>query len=221
MRKVVFVILTLIILLGLLVFLRRPEEEIGSIQADVLGEDVSFVKTIAICPTMDRVMSKEIVFDEYNFVNVGSTSEAVTLLNAGQADYVISGRIPMQEEGMGEYVHLRQGDGVESFSFLSNIVEVVKDSDLNNYEIYSDLEKGILETVFGLEKVEYVDNVYDFASMGILVTSWQNTDYTRASIVNIMEDETSRNIFSRLPTLFCKTECIEEDILKLTELFNI
>lgn len=225
MRKVVFVVLTLVMFFGILFYVRRTSDVRGVVSdgpgEEIMGEEVSSVKFVAICPTMDRVMSKEIVLNEYTFVNVGSTSEAVSLLNEGYVDYAISGRIPMEEEGMGEYAHLRRGDGQERFSFLSNIVEVVNTSELNNYEIYTDLEEGVLEVIFDLERIEYVENIYDFSSNGILITSWENTDYTRASIVHIMENETSRNIFSRLPTLFCKTECLEEDVLKLTELFNI
>ena len=186
---------------------------------DIMGEGTSEIKKIAICPTMYRVMSGDIVYDEYVFVNVSSTSEGVSLLNNGGVDFVISGRIPVEEENIGEYTPLYEG--LDRFSFLSNITDFVYTKDLSNYNIYTDLEEGILEGAFDLEDVEYVENVYDYSFRGLLVTSWGNTDYNKAPIVHIMDNETERNILSRLPTLFCKTECLDEEVLKLKELFKI
>jgi hypothetical protein len=222
MRKVFLVTISLVLFFGILLYM-RGSSDIRGIESkdgvDIMGEEISSVKRIAICPTMDRVISKEIVYDEYFFVNVDSTSEAVLLLNNGEVDYVISGRIPSAEEGIGEYLHLY--DGLDRFSFLSNIREFVYTLELNSYPIYTDLEEGILEDMFSLNDINYVEDVYEYLDEGIVVTTWQNTDYTKGSLVHIMDSGTSRNIFSRLPTLFCKTECLEEDFLKLTELFKI
>ena len=216
-KKILLVTIALVLFFGILLYMRGNSDiEVGG---EIMGEEVTEVKQIAVCPTMYGIMSKEIVYDDFVFLNVDSTSEGVLLLDSGGSDFVISGRIPVQEENIGEYVHL--SDGIDSFSFLSNVVDMAYTSELNNYEIYTDLEEGILEMTFGLEAVEYVENVYDFSFMGILVTSWNNTDYNKATIVHIMENDTERNILSRLPTLFCKTECLEEDVVKLTELFNI
>ena len=95
LRKVFLVTTVLILFFGILFYISGVSVGKGTGSnkgVDVLGEEISSAKRIAICPTMSKVMSKEIVLEEYFFVNVSSTSEAVSLLDSGEVDYAISGR---------------------------------------------------------------------------------------------------------------------------------
>jgi len=74
--------------------------------------------------------------------------------------------------------------------------------DLNRYDIYTNLDVALIKKLFSVEKVHQVDDVYESLDKGIVITSWENTDYARAEIVHVLQDSGEREPLSRRPTLY-------------------
>lgn len=56
-------------------------------------------------------------------------------------------------------------------------------------------------------KIQTVDNVYKYLDKGIVITSWENADYTKAEIFHLLERNGERVRLSRRPTLYCPNVC--------------
>jgi hypothetical protein len=55
-----------------------------------------------------------------------------------------------------------------------------------------------------------VEDIYEYLDKGIVITSWENTDYRRTAIVHVIEDNQERLALSRRPTLYCPKFCQKE-----------
>ena len=193
MKKFFFVI-TIVVVLSLLVL-----RMYSTSQEELLGvEDERY--TFAVCPTMYRRFQgrEDIILSETT-----STSNSVDILQAGLADYVISGRVPKPEEGIVDFVILEEG-----FSFLSARELALTVDEIINEVIYTDQED--LKNV--LDNVVIVDDVYDYLD-NIVVTSLSNTDYNRAQVVHVYNLDGTRWDISRSPVLYCMDICSEDVLL--------
>ncbi len=61
-----------------------------------------------------------------------------------------------------------------------------------------------------IDNIQEVKNVYEHLNDGIVITSWENTDYAKANIVHVMKDNGERIKLSRRPTIYCPDFCGEE-----------
>jgi len=169
---------------------------------------------IAVCPTYHK-MAKNIDAEEYEFIETKSTAESLNLLKSNNADMVLAGRVLKPSEPKLKSFLVKK----EGYSFLSDQVKVVKVKELNNYNIYTDLNGALIKKAFSIKKINQVDDVYKFLDKGIVITSWENTDYAKAEIVHVMEDSGERVSLSRRPALYF-SPTHKEDANKLRSVLN-
>lgn len=156
---------------------------------------------IAACPTyLDKI--KGVDPEKFKVVETGSTAESISLLQAGQADMVLAGRTLKPNEPRMDHIVIGEG-----YSFLSADRGVVYKDELPNHDIYTNLDPEALKDIFPVQKIEQVDNIYGYLDQGIVITSWENTDYTKAGIVHLLERNGERVKLSRRPTLYCPDNC--------------
>jgi len=163
-------------------------------------KDLDLIK-VAACPTFYYKINK-LNSDNFSVILTNSTSESLNMLKLGQVDYALGGRILFPHEPNFEFNVVG-----EAFSFLSSQSKIVYDYQLLKHSIYTDLDIDILKKNFGDLDYIAVDNVYNHLENNIVVTSWDNTDFSRAEIIHLLKHDNSRIIESRLPTVFCYDKC--------------
>ncbi len=156
---------------------------------------------IAACPTCFE-MVKTIDAEKYEIIKTGSTAESLALLENKKVDMILAGRTLKPTEQQMEYILIEDG-----YSFLSNKESIVYRGQLKDYTIFTDLDIETVKNAFAIENVEQVNNVYQYLDKGIVITSWENTDYTKASIVHVFENNGERVKLSRRPTIYCPDKC--------------
>lgn len=161
---------------------------------------------IAVCPTYHEIV-KKLDSNNYQIILTNSTAESINFLTKNQTDLILSGRTLKPEEPNMEKAVIGEG-----YSFLNKNGSTVYINQLKNYNIYTDLESKILEKAFLLEEVQKVDDVYEYLDQGIIITSWENTDYSQAEIVHVLNLDGSRTYLSRRLTLYCARNCNQEKI---------
>ncbi len=162
---------------------------------------------IAGCPTFydELDILKE---NDIRVVYTGSTGESIALLSAGEVDMIISGRRLRPEEP--ELDHINFDDG---YSFIGNDKFSINISDMSEFLFNTDLEKDtVLEDFPWIKKenLKEVDDPYTHLSTSIGITSFENTDYSYAEPVGIMNWNGRRIRKSRVPTLYFDNENREE-----------
>lgn len=206
MRKIInknhYLIFTLVLLMALVIFYSNKKEGLEKIK-------------IAVCPSFYETLSQGLNSNDFSVVLTPSTASSLSLLSQGRVDYVLGGRILRPDEPSFNSEIVGQG-----LSFLAIDQLYIYDYELSLYPIFSDLDPNLLEANFGSLKLSLVDNVYDFLSEGIIITSWDNTDYARAEIVHLLRADDSRNLKSRLPIVYCPSDCKDDIIIKIKNLIN-
>lgn len=156
---------------------------------------------VAACPTYsDKI--KGTIPGKFKVIETESTAESITLLESGQAEMALAGRTLKPNEPRMD--HIVAGKG---YSFLSANGGVVYKDELENRDIYTDLEPETLKDIFPVQGIEPVDNVYGYLDKGIVITSWENTDHTKAEIIHLLERNGERVELSRRPTIYCPGSC--------------
>ncbi|MDD4106723.1 MAG: hypothetical protein PHX84_02120 [Candidatus Shapirobacteria bacterium] len=164
-------------------------------------DDNSQKFVIAACPSCYELALK-LDPDLYTIVKTGSTSESLALLEAGKVDSIFAGRTLKPGEPQLEAHVVKEG-----FSFLSSSEITISKRELNNHIIYTDLETEQLKSELGLNNITHVEDVYNYLNKGVVITTWENTDYSKANIVHVIEDDGQRLALSRRPTLYCSSTC--------------
>lgn len=182
-----YILLTIVLItLPILIVQSNKSEQVKSIQEGI---------KIVTCQTM---------FERFNglegveLVSVNSTYDAVQKLQQGEVKYILSGRVPKLSEDITRFIILEEG-----MSFLSNQERSILYKDLIGMKIYTDLDIQNQE----FKNIEKVDNVYEYLDKGVVITSWENTDYEKASIAHILKEDGTRWKDSRTPVLYCNGEC--------------
>lgn len=165
--------------------------------------DSTIIK-VAACPTCFD-LAKNIQAEKYEIIKTGSTAESLVLLQNNTVDLVLAGRTLKPHEPQMDSLLIKQG-----YSFLSSSNATIFIDQLKNYKIYTDLDEEELKQNFNIEKIQTVDNVYEYLDEGIIITSWENTDYTKAAIVHVLENNNRRVRLSRRPTVYCPNVCEEQ-----------
>lgn len=175
-----------------------------NLNKDKKDNDANLVPTrlkIAACPTCYELI-KDIQLDNYEIIPTMSTAESLLLLQNQEVDMILAGRTLKFDEP--DLPHLLIKDG---YSVLSAQEETIYLSELLDYIIYTDLNPQVVQSFFPAQVVNKVDDVYQYLDQGIIVTTWENTDYARASIVHLLENDGSRVELSRRPTVYCSQTC--------------
>lgn len=159
---------------------------------------------VAACPSCYEIAGK-LDKTRYEIIPTRSTSESIFLLNGGQVDMVLSGRSLKPGEPPLDFVALGEG-----YSFLGPEEISIRSNQLDDYTFFTDLDAEKIRTLFGLREVTRVDDVYEYLARGIVITSWENTNYGKAHVVHAMENDDQRLALSRRPTLYCPETCGDE-----------
>jgi len=211
-------IIALTLVLSLVVFLafiliankNRANKIKGvAIISDSVNMSVQKKYVIAACPSCN-IYTNKLDPNKYSVINTNSTSESIFLLENGIVDFIIAGRTLKPDEPYLDYHIFKDG-----YSFISSSEMTIHVNELSNYKIYTDLNSEQIKSLFDFKEVVRVDNVYDYLDRGIVITTWENTDYTKANIVHVYEENGERLSLSRRPTLYCSMLCdkeISEDI---------
>lgn len=198
-----FLISTILILLGLLLYFLQIEKKDDR-------------PRIALCPTFHSIADiiEKSGFEVFKTV---STSESLFLIEQDLADFVLSGRKLMPHEPSLEYRIMGNG-----YSFLGREEIVITEKNAKYFKFYTDFEKERLESDFPfITQIEEVDDIYEYLETGILITSWDRTNYKKASPIHIMKKDGSRNKLSRIPTLYCSRICEKEKTDKIEKVVSL
>ncbi len=163
----------------------------------------------AACPTFYYLL-EELNNSGIGIIKTDSTAQSLYYLHKNKADFIISGRTlaPGEPAFPSEVI----GSG---YSFISSQTISVLDEDMGDYKFFTDLPvENILDKFPYISKSQIlkVDNVYSYLEDGIGITSAENTDYSRSSIVNIYRNDNSRHRFSRTPIIYYSKFLAESDI---------
>ncbi len=155
---------------------------------------------IAVCPTFYFLSDKLSQDSKLRLIRTGSTSESLYLLFNKKADAIISGRMLKPNELNLEYNIIGEG-----FSILGQKEQAILYDEMNNYKYYTDQKKeAILEKFPNLGEANIIETsqVYDFVEEGIIITSLENTDYSKSEIVHIFIKQGERYRYSRTPAIY-------------------
>ncbi len=168
---------------------------------------------IAACPTYHYLEEK--LPENFEIVKTDSTSQSFNLLNKGKVDLVFSGRTLKPQDPSYDYEIIGEG-----YSFINKNGGIILERDLKNYTLYTDLNSVEIKEKFSVKDIFEVENIYDFIDKGIVITSWDNTDYDRSELIHFLNDLGERNYLSRRLTLYCPLECDQEIAYKIKEIYE-
>ncbi len=201
-KTIILLILIVIIISGFSIFIfNKQNKEQVSTKKPPVQEKIK----IAACPTCYK-LNKKLDLEKYQVIKTNSTAQSITLLGNGQVDMILAGRTLKPNEPQMDSLLIEDG-----YSFLSIPGKTIYIDQLNNYNIYTDLDEEELKQKFFIEKINKVEDVYEYLDKGIVITSWENTDYTKAEIVHLLEKNSERVKLSRRPTLYCPNVCGAEE----------
>lgn len=202
--KIIPIFFILFIILLALAFRELIEDE------NVLKNEVSRGKLIAAC-SIPYNKYKSLIPYPHKIIETSSTAESMELMKMNKVDLVISSRTKLTEERAEKGFVLKKG-----YAFLSNRQFFVFQEELSSYKIFTDQDVDLIKDLFSLEEVEFVFNPYDFLDKGIVITSWDNFDYSKAELVHVFNNKGEVLLASRQPALYCLNSCEEgffEEIL--------
>jgi len=168
MNKVLIFIILLLTILSFLVF--SQNKKINKIET----EEIIIKTRIAACPTYYEII-KNLDSLYYEIILTNSTSESIKLLERGDVDVVFGGRTLRPEEPQLDYKIIKEG-----YSFLSDKEIMINENNLKNNKIFTDLDIEKIKESFEVNEIFQVNNVYEHINKGVIITSWENTDYLKA-----------------------------------------
>lgn len=168
----------------------------------ILINEINKIKIVA-CPTCYE-LAKNLNKEKYQIIRTNSTAESIEWIKKGKADLMIAGRTLQPQEPEMESITLLPG-----YSLLSQQGGSMYLKELENQTVYTDLDPKVIKNLFQTNNIEKVNNVYNYLKQdSIVITSWENTDYTKAKIVHLIkETDNKRLLASRQPTLYCPKAC--------------
>lgn len=156
--------------------------------------------TVAACPTWHGFLPKLEVAG-FETIKTKSTGQSVRAFRVGEADLFISGRPLRPEEP--DLEGKRLGDG---YSFISKESRSLMEDELSEIKIKTDLGKErILSDFPQIDNLKKTENVYSDLE-GVVITSYENTDYSKAEPVGVFDEYGQRLEKSRRPTLYYPKE---------------
>ncbi len=166
---------------------------------------------IAACPTFHYLL-EEIDSDRIETIKTKSTAESIALLKEKEVDLIISGRALKEEEP--DFLYKIIGPG---YDFLFEQELFMTEKQMKDIIFYTDLSiENILEDFPYIEKVEKVENIFEYLDQGIIITKLKNK--LEGEIVHIFSENGIRPRLSRLPRLYSfseeKLEMIKDIIIE-------
>lgn len=172
---------------------------------------------IATCPTFYEDI-KKLDQEKFELIFTNSSTESLDLLANANVDIVLSGRILMPEEQYFDYEIIDNAKNY--YSFLSNNSKHIYTDDFDSYSFFTDLELEKIKKDLSIKNIYKVDNVYDYLNDGVVITSWDNTDFTKSYIVHVLNSDTSRLKISRIPILYYKSDFELQIILEVKNILK-
>jgi len=200
-KIIILLILTIVIVAGIFSFSFNKQNRDQIVTGKISAQEK--IK-IAACPTCYE-LSKKLDLGKYQVIKTNSTAQSIAFLKSGQADMILAGRTLKPDEPRMDNLLISEG-----YSFLSNQERAVYIDDLRDEPVYTDLNIETIKNIFTIQKIEAVENVYNYLDKGIVITSWENTDYIKAAIVHVFEESGKRVELSRRPTVYCPNICGQE-----------
>ncbi len=151
---------------------------------------------VAACPTFYYILDS-LEESGVKAVRTSSTKESIYYLSKNKVDLIISGRVLKPEEP--DLYSKVIGPG---YSFVSHQEQLVFDEEMGDYDFFTDLYKEKIVDNFPYiadESLREVEEVYDYLEKGIVITSAENTDYSKSEVVHVHKKDGSRHRFSRTP----------------------
>ena len=167
--------------------------------------------TVAACPTFYYILEK--IEEDFNTVKTNSTGESIRYLEEGEVDFAIGGRALFPEEPGFFFEVIGEG-----YSFISQEEIIIFEEEMGDFNFFTDLKKSEVLTNFPFlpkEKIEEVTNVYDYLEQGVVVTSLENTDYSKGGPVYLIDESGSKVRSSRTPTVYYSDPEKRELIVKI------
>lgn len=212
-KKIKIIIIAGAIIALLLVFISLSQDNIYSpaavykpLQAEISGQTI----TVAACPTFYYLLEK-LKNNNINIVETNSTAESLYFLQKNKTDLIIAGRKLKPEEP--QFLSEIIGSG---YSFISDKELLIQEKEMGNYNFFTDLSPDEIIDKFSYiipGKISEVENVYNYLSRGIIITSVENTDYSKSKIVHIYKKDSSRHRFSRTPIIYFSNS-LNKDIIE-------
>jgi len=163
-----------------------------------IDEDELVNVKIAACPSMLEFLEGK-KLDNISIIKTANTATSLQLLSSGRVDYILSGRPLKPDEGDYQQIFLNKN----GYSFLSSFDDYVFFNDLQEVEVYTDQSLSEIETNLNLKKLIFIDDVYSRPEPSFAISSWDNTDYSRTNILQVLNPDNTRYNLSRTPILYC------------------
>lgn len=200
-KLIILLILTTVIAIGIFSF-SFNKQNMEQIATDEIPAQEKI--KVAACPTCYE-LSKKLDLEKYQVIKTNSTAQSIAFVESEQADMILAGRTLKPDEPRMDKLLIEEG-----YSFLSNRGATIFIDQLDEYNVYTDLDEQELKEKLSIEKIQTVNNVYEYLDKGIIITSWENTDYDKAEIVHLLEKNGERVKLSRRPTVYCPNVCDEQ-----------
>ena len=172
------------------------------------GENIESRKiSIAVCPTYYS-LADSLDKTEYKIIKTGSSSESLGLLRNNRVEYALSGRPLKPDEGTFQ----REFIAKNGYSFVGQQEQTINKNNLSDEILCTDLNKIQIEAELGIENIRQMKDASSCPANGIIITSWDKTDYSKSEIIHIVNDDGSRYLLSRTPILYCHDICSQNII---------
>lgn len=210
MKKGIFItVLVIVFATGFFVLINRGENYHFPVDELPKQEKIR----IAVCPTYFKAV-ETINIEKYEIIKVESTAEGLFLLDNHIVELVLSGRALKPEEP--QFLSEIIGHG---YSFIFDKELLIQEKEMGNYNFFTDLSASEIIDKFSYiipDKISEVENIYNYLKQGIVITSLENTNYSKGEIVHIYKEDGSRHLFSRTPIIYY-FDPLNKDIIKDVE----
>ncbi len=196
------IITVMVAVIAVLLFVSLSQDDIYSPatihsipETEILEEKI----TVATCPTF-YYLFEGLEKNNINVVKTNFTAESLHFLQKNEVDLIVTGRKLKPEEP--QFLSEIIGFG---YSFISDREFLIQEKEMGNYNFFTDLSSSEILDNFSYispEKISEVENVYNYLNQGVVITSAENTDYSKSEIVHIYREDGSRHRFSRTPIIY-------------------
>lgn len=200
-RRNIFVGLFVVVFSLLSFFIFNIEDEHLSVSVylpESLKQNVNDL-TAALCPTV-HYMAEELEDEGIEVVKASSTPDSLDYLQKGLVDFSICSRLPAPGEP--EFSYQIIGDG---YSFFSADGFMISEEEMEHFNFFTDLPvEDVLEkfSYISQDRIMNVEDVYEYVREGIVITDVENTDYSRANVVLVFNEEGKKLPYSWAPVLY-------------------
>lgn len=176
-------------------------------------QDESAEIKVAICPTY-HYLEDSLLESNYRVIKTNSSSENFELLENRSTDLILTGRTAKPSEVITNLDFMVVEE--EGYSFLSREPKIIQHSQMADLYFVTDLDEERLKKIFPIKNIEKVEDIYNHTNDKILITSWENTDFSKAEITHVLKDNGQRDPLSRRLSIYY----LKSNKSLATDLFN-